>query len=628
MHSARFDSKKTNLIELLRDVDSGKLQLPDFQRDWVWGDARIRSLLGSISVSFPIGAIMTLETGGEASFLPRPMEGVTDPITPERLLLDGQQRLTALYQTLFSRAAVNTRDTQGKTIKRRYYIDMRKALDENVERDEWIISVPEDGIVRTRGNVVLDVSTPDLEYEQHLFPANRIFVEAAQSVDEADWLDEYVDGGGDPKLRTQFRNQVVNRLRAYELPVIELGRTTPKDAICLVFEKVNTGAVVLTVFELLTAMFAAHGFQLREDWNARKENMAQTKVNELLTGVTREQFLQAVTLLATLERRRKRKREEEGVSKDALPAVGASRRNILDLTLAEYKTWAGVAESGLVEAAKFLVSQNIYAARDIPYQTQLVPLAAILADTLKNGLGKKTLAAKEREKLARWYWCGVFGEMYAEGIEVRFARDLTEVPAWIHGAGTEPGTIAAPNFQANRLLTLRRRNSAAYKGVHALLIKEESRDFQTGRPVREDVFFDDAIDIHHIFPESWCKKRGIPRETYNSIINKTALSAHTNRHVIGGAAPSQYLAELEGGIGERKGVSRAKLDEILRTHAIPIDEIRADDFWGFFAKRAEELRQLIEKATGKPIARDPAAFLSGAPIEEYVDADVDSVAAS
>jgi len=55
---ATFDSTKTGLSKLLEQIVDGKIQLPDFQRGWVWDDDRIRSLLASESVSFPIGAVM------------------------------------------------------------------------------------------------------------------------------------------------------------------------------------------------------------------------------------------------------------------------------------------------------------------------------------------------------------------------------------------------------------------------------------------------------------------------------------------------------------------------------------------------------------------------------------------
>ena len=117
MSGATFDSTKTALHDLLRAVHAGKMQLPDFQRGWVWDDERVRGLLASLSVSFPIGAIMLLETGGEGvRFKPRLVEGVDSRLTvePETLILDGQQRLTSLYQALMSRAPVATKDAKGK----------------------------------------------------------------------------------------------------------------------------------------------------------------------------------------------------------------------------------------------------------------------------------------------------------------------------------------------------------------------------------------------------------------------------------------------------------------------------------------------------------------------------------
>ena len=95
-----FDSTKESLLDLLQSIKQGKTQLPDFQRGWVWDDHHIKDLLASISLSFPIGAVMMLQTGNpDVRFKPRLVEGVnlTEPPEPERLILDGQQRLTSLF---------------------------------------------------------------------------------------------------------------------------------------------------------------------------------------------------------------------------------------------------------------------------------------------------------------------------------------------------------------------------------------------------------------------------------------------------------------------------------------------------------------------------------------------------
>lgn len=95
-----FDSTKTNLKDLLKDITAGKIQLPDFQRGWVWDDEHILSLLVSIARSFPVGAVMLLESGGENNFKVRPVEGIASESVAntkvEKLILDGQQRLTSL----------------------------------------------------------------------------------------------------------------------------------------------------------------------------------------------------------------------------------------------------------------------------------------------------------------------------------------------------------------------------------------------------------------------------------------------------------------------------------------------------------------------------------------------------
>ena len=112
-----FDSTKRSLPELLKDITTGKIQLPDFQRGWVWGDDRVKNLLVSIARSFPVGAVMLMETGGEVRLQTRSVEGI-DPNSvtkdPDQLTLDGQQRLTSLTQAVALSARVNTRTAKGK----------------------------------------------------------------------------------------------------------------------------------------------------------------------------------------------------------------------------------------------------------------------------------------------------------------------------------------------------------------------------------------------------------------------------------------------------------------------------------------------------------------------------------
>jgi hypothetical protein len=528
---------------------------------------------------------MLMQTGGSTvRFKPRPIEGVDRSLEePDRLILDGQQRLTSLFQSLQSGRPVDTQDSRGKDVQRWYYLDIEKALDPYIDREEAVLSVPEDRKVRNfRGQVLQDYSTREKEYEANVLPFAEIF-----SGDLMDWQLAFTQSGdGRAERWKTLWNEIVKGVDNYQVPLIVLRKETPKEAVCQVFEKVNTGGVSLTVFELLTATFAADDFSLRDDWRERKQAL---KEHKLLNRTGNDEFLQIVTLLATYDVRQNR--VEAGANN--LPAVSCKRRAILNLDLDEYRDWADAATEGMIRAVKFLRSQKFFRAKDVPYTTQIVPLATLL--TLLGDRGDKVGVQK---KLRSWFWCGVFGEMYSSAVESRFAKDVIEVLEWLDG-GPEPSTIQDANFVPTRLLSLRTRNSAAYKGLYALLLRDDGQDFRSGDTITLQTYFDENIDIHHIFPRKWCKEQDIDRERYDSIINKTAISSKTNRQ-IGGRAPSEYLERLQNGAG----MSQEDMNEILCSHAIQPQTLRNDDFEAFFRTRADALLERIEQAMGKPVARD------------------------
>lgn len=579
--AASFDSTKDFLQALLKDIQAGKTQLPDFQRGWTWDDEHIRSLLASISLSYPIGAVMMLQTGNPAvRFKPHPIEGAPTPSvsTPDRLILDGQQRLTSLFLALMSGQSVETKDTRGKVIRRWYYVDIAKALDPSVDRDEAIISLPEDKKQRNfRGEVTADYSTPEQEYTAGYFPLSAVF-------DCTPWRQGYQEWAGYAKEHIQrfneFENVFIKSFVLYQIPLIVLGRETPKEAVCQVFEKVNTGGVPLNVFELLTATYAIDDFNLRQDWAKRLKRLSGQRV---LGSLDNTIFLQAVTLVATYMRKQQHPEA----------AVGCKRKDILNLSLDDYRLWADPVTAGFEQAAKFLFAEKIFAARDLPYTTQLSPLSAIFAV-----LGQHAANAVILGKLAHWYWCGVFGELYGSATETRFARDLPDVVEWSKG-GQEPLTVSDANFAPTRLLTMRTRNSAAYKGLSAILLRDGAQDFIAGVPMDASLFFSDPVDIHHIFPRDYCIKQGIDKDRYDCVVNKTPLSASSNR-IIGGSAPSGYLSTIE----RRHHIPAAQVDDILKTHVIDPSTLRTDDFEAFFQARYDALLERIEKAMGKRIARE------------------------
>lgn len=602
-----FDSKKTSLYEILKNIHEGKIQLPDFQRGWVWDDNRIKGILASVAKSFPIGAVMLLETGNNSiRFKTKVVEGAPESngVKPELLILDGQQRLTSLYQSIISNRVVKTRNSKGYEIKRWYYIDMQKALDPATDLEEAIFSINENKIITKNigRDIVLDLSTRELEYENLMYPV--------WMVDEySDWrrgFNRHWNHSSDKsELWDEFEELIINSFNHYMLPVIEMKKTNPKEAVCQVFEKVNTGGVSLSVFELLTASFASDDFDLKEDWAKIESKFKPYKV---LSKTSEIDFIQALTLFSTY---RKKVGLESSGEKDNLPAVSAKRKEMLNLEIKDYIKYRDRITEGFIKTSKILNENHIFNSRDVPYLNQLVPMAAIITQLDKNieNVGNKN-------KLMQWYWCGVFGELYGSANETRYALDIVQVVEWILNNGEVPKTIFDANFIPSRLNTLRTRNSAAYKGIYAILMDDNTRDWLSGTKIDFSTYFSESIDIHHIFPVAWCEKNAIPRDDYNSIINKTPLSGRTNR-IVSGDAPSKYLDRLKNNVG----VSDEEFLDILKSHVVNPDYLYQDDFYAFFNDRKERILQKMEIAMGKVIVREYEALEEGEYLSEEDEFD-------
>jgi hypothetical protein len=420
-----FESPPLELSKLLADIQDGTIQLPDFQRPWKWDDERIVSLLATVTLGYPLGVVMTLQTGGSGTrFKPRALAGTHVPpdTEPAELLMDGQQRMTSLYQALHGDGPVDTADSRGKPITRWYYLNIAGALNAEESREDVIYSVPADRKLPAAAKQYTDLSTQAAECAAGIFPLRIAF--DAEAINA--WQRGYVKHD-DSRWDTwgAFHSQVLKNVSEYRLPVIRLSKETPKEAVCTVFEKVNTGGVPLNVFELLTATYAGdrayyeeHGsdFQLPAHWKQVKE--VELAAHPMLSGVEDTDFLQAVCLVSTHYRRRGR----PGVDPFTQPAASCKRADILDLPLGEYIRWSPEIVSALHWAAGFLARQGVYGASDLPYRGQVTALAAI-----RTVLGNETDSPATEEKITQWYWCGVLGEQYGGSPDTRLPRDLEQV---------------------------------------------------------------------------------------------------------------------------------------------------------------------------------------------------------
>lgn len=378
--STTFTTNPVALKTLLEDLRDGSIQLPDFQRGWVWDEGRIRGVLASVSRAFPVGAVMMLQTGGEMRFKVRPVQGVDSQglKAPSQLILDGQQRLTSMFQAMMLGKAVETVNTKKQPLKVWFYIDMVKALEEPETREEAFVTVPETRMRRSlSGQVVLDVSTAEGEYERLLFPCLAL-------LDPAAWRRGFnkfwQQDPGKSDFFDRFETEIVERFKQYQLLVITLTREVSKEAVCHVFEKVNTGGVTLTAFELLTATYAADTFELRRDWlgpSGAEDDwtylgvLPRLRAHPVLRGTRETDFLQAVSLLVT--HRARKAKLDAGAPSHEMPPVSCTRKTILDLPLASYLEARDAALRALCARASFSSSRTSTTTRTFPTKRNWCP---------------------------------------------------------------------------------------------------------------------------------------------------------------------------------------------------------------------------------------------------------------
>jgi hypothetical protein len=281
-----------------------------------------------------------------------------------------------------------------------------------------------------------------------------------------------------------------------------------------------------------------------------------------------------------------------GQEKPVRDPDGTRRKEILIADSTDFeKRWLAAVEA-LEGAIKVLQHPQEYGAvisSFLPYVSILPVFAALRAHA-------KTLPAARqldaRRKLRHWYWASVFNNRYSGSVESTSARDFLDVKAWFDDDAAEPALITEFT-QRFRNLDLRKetkRGTSVYNGIFNLLILQGARDWMTG-----DVPQHGDLDDHHIVPDAWGKKY-IKGGLVGTILNRTPLTADTNRHVIKSRLPNAYLPELikqngentVRGILESHFISRVAFDILLRNPFGP------DDFEAFIAERQRTFQDAIE----------------------------------
>jgi len=584
-----------SLNTLIGRLREGRFVIPDFQREFEWQPWDIASLMRSIFLDYYIGSLL-LWRGKKENFEALACEPIyafkNGPGKPEHIVLDGQQRLTAMYY------AFMTPDASAPRRKSRflYFIRvdrfMEEAYDEAFEYD-W-----------TRRGLNL-LEDQEAQYENHMFPLAVIgrsgwalfqwvqdYVKYWETKQQEAPLEENDSGASIAAIHAEngraFGKHIKEITEEYQVAYIELDRDLELDKVCDIFTQINTRGIRLDVFDLINALLRPKGLQLRYIWREaapRFEFVESERMNVYVLqvmSILRQAYCSPKYLYYLLPGQERKIREPDG----------SLRKEILVPDVRDFERRWSEAIDALEAAINLLKHPQEFGAvssQYLPY-VSILPAFAALQRAAKELPADRQFSAQR--KIRHWYWASVFTNRYSGSVESTTARDFLDVKAWFEDDSSEPALIEEFRERFRRLDLRRetRRGTSVYNGIFNLLVLSEARDWMTGNlPQHGD------LDDHHLVPKWWGREKGVG-DLIDSTLNRTPLTADTNRKIIHDRLPNEYLPELIANYGEATVrqimathlISGAALDILMRSPFTP------DDYDAFLSERQKSIQQAIE----------------------------------
>lgn len=557
-----FKAAPESIGSLISSIHKGSIALPDFQRSFVWDPRRTVELLKSIISRYPAGTLLTWEQSTDSQFGNRPFEGAPSPDrSPRRLVLDGQQRLTALYQAL-----TGSGDYQF-FMKVWPFIDRATGtlLDlEKVDLDNALMGYSLNGKMR------FNPLDEEWQIANGVFPISSYgrlrpwFKKLARSVEDdreaADQLEEVLN---------QFRDTYLQPLESYAFPVVDLPANTSLVAVCNIFETLNKSGKVLGPFELLTAKYYPTGVHLRDLWDVA----CQQYTILVDFAVDPYSVLQAISLRVhgSAQRYDVLNRLDAVHIQDHWDATVAAFADMLDMLKREC---------------------GVVSAQWLPYGMVVVPMAAVYPEVSQLRPHFRSMA---RERLRQYYWCTVFTENFDQGANSQAGADYKLLRNWVTSETQQPPeAVSEFNLTDYDLMSARANRKALFRGFVTLLIRSGAKDFVTAQAISNLDPQTFILDGAYFFPKNWLQIPGNNPDGHSSdlILNRLMIDKTLRRH-----AKERPFGEY---IGAQEEADRRKLSDVMSSHLVPDGEssgIERSDYSLFLNERLTLLVEQIEEVT-------------------------------
>lgn len=533
-------------------IDQGQVVLPRFQRHEAWRANQIEGVLENIlqTPSLPIGALLTLDVGDDEPFHSRPIVGAPKPADgakPHMHLLDGQQRMTAIWRSLHDHYSdmsvfVHIEDGQGSDIEivRRWD---RKGIRQPVWADD-----------------------PQATLDRGLMPISILRPGAGGERDLIEWLKQATD---DLEKRFELQTLASNlrtRIASYPIPFLSLPVSTDKEVALNVFIKMNTSASPLKDFDIVVA-------QIEESMGQSLHDM----IDELCVAVPQAR--------------------DYGAIEDIILSMGALllERPPLKKTYLDRDFGSGLAtvwdklRLGLENGLPFLRLEGLYDEKRLPTDVAVVLTCALWSLVPEN---KPDEIGRSRTLIRKALWRACLTDRYLKTSSTRTFADFKALSELI----ADPNSEVRPELFDEEVNPLPQKEQLIRAGwpvrkdrlpraLLAISLRTGGLDFADANPASSSDL--SKREYHHLYPVG-ILSGDRSDEHVNRALNCALITWRTNRH-ISAKTPFDYLQQRTAAahLGESEVRHR------LESHLISFDALVAGDYDAFLDDRAELMLEEI-----------------------------------
>lgn len=585
-----MEARNRKLEEWYGKIKRGEIKLPRFQRFEAWDRQRICSLIETVIHNLPLGITLILEVGEQEKFISRFLE--TAPEHDGRVyehLLDGQQRLTALWRAFYNNYEWET-----------YFVYIKQFDDYEKDEEREDMSVFFRGRYYKKNGIKYPLwcDDPAQCLKRGYIPTHLLRPEDIQGE-----IDEWIKNATDElrpkedieKLEKflEFKKAISDKIKDvraivanYNLPYLSLGSQTEKTIALNVFINMNTNSKPLSTYDIIVAEV--------ESVMGRSLHDLQDSLDEKAPNIARYSNLSDLILTTS------------ALLQNALP----NQRGAWDMDKKIMVEKWGVMERGLSRMAEFLENEGIYDRQRLPTNAVLAVIAALYAHIPESGDKR----GQDELLLKKYLWHSFFSDRYENSAATNAYADFIALRKIINKEDikeTKVTTLAdVPIFKDHTLaepeelvnIEWPKRTTIRGRAILAVACRLGSLDFSTGEQL-------DSGNIgqrhyHHIYPDALLKEAGI--NSYLAL-NCALISDKTNIS-IGRKDPLKYLKD------RYEWTSKEIVKQRLQSHLIPITELSnggyegltdkqkiqklRDDFEAFIRRRAElivsAVNQLVE----------------------------------